>query len=285
MTSFTRTTTNYPVDAATAINRIIAQRDPLSGLNGDRYNFNLGDEWLNKTNNSWWKLANKTATTALWLRIGSFPSDVEGLVGNTGGAVLPNGSGLINTLGDGTSINIAGNPGTSTLTASVLLPAANDVLYSVSTSPETIGGISLNNLQVPVGITSSAPVPATLTAGSGITINYTSGTPNRITFSASATSLNYTSVNHAASPYTVMLTDQYISVDCSGGTVTLKFPDNPGGVQVWSVKDRTGSASTNNITLTTVTGTDTFDGVTSYLLKGNYDANNLIFNGSNYEVF
>lgn len=41
------------------------------------------------------------------------------LTGNSGGAVSPDGGGNINVLGDTTTINITGNPGTNTLTANV----------------------------------------------------------------------------------------------------------------------------------------------------------------------
>lgn len=51
------------------------------------------------------------------------------LTGNSGGAVSPDGFGNINVVGDATTINIAGNPGTSTLTASVL----NPILHATQT--------------------------------------------------------------------------------------------------------------------------------------------------------
>lgn len=99
-------------------------------------------------------------------------------------------------------------------------------------------------------------------------------------------SLNYTNVNHAASPYTVLATDYYISVDCSAGVVTLNFPNAPTAKQIWIVKDRTGNAATNNITLTTPGGTVTFDGLTSYIMNSNYQAINLLANGTpNYEIY
>lgn len=97
---------------------------------------------------------------------------------------------------------------------------------------------------------------------------------------------NYTNVDTAASPYTVLASDYYISVDCSAGAVTLRFPNVPVAKQQWVVKDRTGSASTNNITITTVGGAVTIDGVTSYLLVSNYGAVDIIANATpTYEVF
>lgn len=97
---------------------------------------------------------------------------------------------------------------------------------------------------------------------------------------------NYTNVTNAMSPYTVLATDYYISVDCSAGAVTLNFPNSPVYKQIWIVKDRTGNASTNNITITTPGGTVTIDGSTTYTLSVNYKAVNLLANATpTYEVF
>lgn len=97
---------------------------------------------------------------------------------------------------------------------------------------------------------------------------------------------NYTNVTHAMSPYTVLSTDYYISVDVSGGVVQLNFPNAPTFKQIWIVKDRTGGASTNNITLTTPGGTVTFDGLTTYTMDSNYQAIELLANATpTYEVF
>lgn len=65
MTSYTPTTLNYPIGADTAIRRVKATRSPTPA---DSHNFILGDEWLNITNNVWWKLCQlSNVTGALWL--------------------------------------------------------------------------------------------------------------------------------------------------------------------------------------------------------------------------
>ena len=69
----------------------------------------------------------------------------------------------------------------------------------------------------------------------------------------------YTNVTFAMSPYTVLSTDQYISCDTSGGAITLNFPNAPTFKQEWVVKDRTGNANTNPITITTPGGVVNFD--------------------------
>lgn len=102
----------------------------------------------------------------------------------------------------------------------------------------------------------------------------------------SANAINYTNVNHAASPYTVLATDQYISVDTSAGAVTLLFPNAPTAKRQWVIKDRLGNAGANNITITTVGGAVTIDGVTSYLINNNYGAVQMLANATtSYEIY
>jgi hypothetical protein len=97
---------------------------------------------------------------------------------------------------------------------------------------------------------------------------------------------NYTNVTFADSPYTVLVTDQYISCDTSGGAITLNFPNAPTAFREWVVKDRTGNSATNNVTITTAGGTVTFDGSTTLLLNTAYAAFNLIANSTpTYEVY
>ena len=93
--------------------------------------------------------------------------------------------------------------------------------------------------------------------------------------------------NVSSSPYTVLSTDEYLSVDCSGGAIILQFPNSTTDGRRFVVKDATGSSSSFNITVTTVGGAVNIDGATSYLLVNNYDAIDLIWNNTTgaYEVF
>jgi hypothetical protein len=61
-----------------------------------------------------------------------------------------------------------------------------------------------------------------------------------------------TTVNNAASPYTVLATDVYIGVDVSAGPVTLILDDNAAASEEGRfiiIKDESGNASTNAITI------------------------------------
>lgn len=82
------------------------------------------------------------------------PTVVETLTGNSGGPVGPTGNN-INVVGDGTSVTVAGNPGTSTLTISLVggVPAIEEVNVQTGTSPvtPTAGAITLNGAVVAAG--------------------------------------------------------------------------------------------------------------------------------------
>lgn len=88
----------------------------------------------------------------------------------------------------------------------------------------------------------------------------------------SGTVSNITYVTNATSPYTVLPADYFISVDSSAGPVTIYMPNSPTPKQVWVVKDRTGFAPTNPITITTTGGIILFDGTTSTILDDKNEA-------------
>lgn len=91
-----------------------------------------------------------------------FIENVETLTGNSGGAVAPDSNGNINIEGDGTIVNVVGNPGTNTLTISV-----DD---SVATSYHTDDG----NDAIPVANVLNiygTGLATTTSAGNTVTIN------------------------------------------------------------------------------------------------------------------
>lgn len=140
--------------------------------------------------------------------------------------------------------------------------------------------------QLPIGTGGSPSIEVgTLTSPNGsVTIGYSS--PN-ITLEASGAASSITSLTDADSPYTVLSTDYYMSCDVSGGTLTIELPDAPTTNRVFVIKDATGSAGTNNITITTVGGVVNIDGATSFTMNTNFQATQIIFNttSSAYEVF
>lgn len=95
----------------------------------------------------------------------------------------------------------------------------------------------------------------------------------------------YTAITFADSPYTVQSTDYYISADTSGGPIVVNFPDAPAQNTTYIIKDRTGHASVNNITVQSLTGASTIDLAASMPMAGNFDAMQLLYHSSNYEIF
>jgi hypothetical protein len=158
---------------------------------------------------------------------------------------------------------------------------SDNVDFSGAVIPTTT--ITLDG-QLLIGSTAAPHIRVnTLTAGNGINIINGNGS---ITIAANDSAFAYTNVTHAQSPYTVLAGDEYISVDASAGVVSLLFPNAPTANRTWIVKDRTGSASTNNISITTVGGTVTIDGQTTYKLTSNYSSIQILANATpNYEVY
>ncbi len=113
----------------------------------------------------------------------------------------------------------------------------------------------------------------------------TSGSGNTVTLTLTGVALSYVNVTFGMSPYTVTATDYYISCDSSGGPITILLPNAPTTYDEYIIKDRTGNALTNNITVTTVGGVVTIDGVATYVFDENYESIEMIFNGSTYEIF
>ncbi len=85
----------------------------------DSRGFNLGDWWLNTSNNTIWYLAATNGLTASWINVQGSGSGLLTLEGNSGGEIPPE-SGNINIVGDGETISVVGTPGTSTLTVSLV---------------------------------------------------------------------------------------------------------------------------------------------------------------------
>lgn len=280
-------------------------------------NYAIQQRWLNTATNTLWELKNFNSangiTTAHWIKIGG-SNIVETLTGNNTSVQVPPTSDSsappnnIYVQGDGTYLTVTGNAATNTLTIS---PAGGlTTLYTENTGTATPMAGNLNVLgSAPITTTGSGntitissdgtiatsyvedsgsaiPSAGVLNILGGVGIN-TSGSGNTVTISSSGiVSFNYTNVTHAMSPYTVLTTDQYLSVDCSAGTVQLNFFNSPAFKRVWVIKDRTGNAAVNNITITTPGGTVTFDGLTIYTMNSNYQAIQLLANSTpTYEVF
>jgi hypothetical protein len=96
-------------------------------------------------------------------------------------------------------------------------------------------------------------------------------------------------VQPGAYPYTVLESvDEYISVDSSVAR-TIKLPDAPvsrgtGIFPKWTIKDRTGQAGANAISVTTVSGIVLLDDAAIFSINVNYGSATFLWNGTTYEV-
>lgn len=121
--------------------------------------------------------------------------------------------------------------------------------------------------------------------GPGIQVIANTSGSNNMVINLTEVSPSYTNVNFAQSPYTVLTTDYFISVDATGGPVVINLPDSPASNKEFVIKDRLGQAQTNNITVKSLTGSSTVDGQASYTFTDNYESLECLFHGSNYEGF
>lgn len=147
-----------------------------------------------------------------------------------------------------------------------------------------INGVNVGSVASVVSISGDKLGLTTITAGTNITV--TPGA-NTITIAANAGSevVEYVSVNHAASPYTALSTDYYVSADVTAGVISILLPNAPSSGRVFIVKDKVGLAAASNITVTTVGGAVTIDGATTYVMNTAYESAEFIFNGTSYEIF
>lgn len=190
---------------------------------------------------------------------GPTPGTVLTLTGNSGGAVGPDGLGNINVVGDGTTVTVAGNPGTDTLTISAGGSIA-DSYHADSGTAVPSGGI-LNIDGDSASITTSA-------SGNTVVVHFTPFIRDVST-----------------TPYVVVAIDFFLAVDSSGGPITINMPNTTTTGRMFVVKDWKGQAAINNIIITTPGGVALFDGFTAYTINAQYESVNLIFDGTNYQLW
>ena len=154
----------------------------------------------------------------------------------------------------------------------ISVTGANGVTASPTSGNVVVSGV--NATASTVGVSSFNALDFTIDGSGNVSLIGT--TPN-----------SYTSVDSAMSPYTVISTDYFISIDCTAGPVTIILPSSTSLNRQFIIKDRLGQAANNNITLS-AGGVTTIDQSTSYVLEDPFESAEILFHtGSpnNYEVF
>jgi hypothetical protein len=280
----------------------------------DNQGYNILDYGQNTATKTVWQLISLQGTNtsagalATWVQVAGGTSNVETLTSNSGGAISPT-AGNINVLGDDITIAGFGTPSSSSIEFSVVGGLDGQVLIGDTSTAIPVwanltpgSGIAITNggNSITIAATGGTGTITGLHTDDGHTVTPTAGVinivggtgiitsgtvgPNTVTISATGiTTLKYTNVN--SSPYTVLSTDEYLSVDCSSIPITLNFPNAATLSRAWIVKDRTGNAATNNITVTTPGGSVDIDGATTFVMNTNYESINIIGNATSYEVW
>lgn len=118
----------------------------------------------------------------------------------------------------------------------------------------------------------------------GVTVSANPNGSNNVLISITNVADNYVNVVGPIT-YDVQADDYFISCDSTLGVVTVRLPNAPTQYDTFVVKDRTGTASLNNVIVTTVGGVVLIDGAASQTFADNYESLELLFNGSSYEAF
>lgn len=172
-------------------------------------------------------------------------------------------------------LNNQSNSSGQLLSTWIQISGGSHVLQSLSDTANTVVFPSLD--------TSSPPNNIQLVGQNGITITSVPAS-YLINFTINNfTPFAYVQVTGPAT-YDALTTDYYISCDPSVGVITINLPAAPAIYHMYVVKDRTGAASVNNITVQSSGGV-LIDTYADYVLEGNFGAITLLFNGTNYEIY
>ena len=171
--------------------------------------------------------------------------------------------------GDGNWIQFIGGGGSGVTSVN----GSNGVTASPTSGAVVVSGV--NATTSTVGVASFNPADFTVSGGGEVSLF--------------ATSNVYTNVTFGMSPYTASATDYFISVDATGGAVTINLPANPGNGKQYAIMDRLGVASTNNITVNSLGGTTINNPavggpITTYVFTDGFESAEFFFHGTNYEV-
>ncbi len=248
----------------------------------------------------------RTLLTTYGVLIGEGSNPINATAAGTNGQLLIGG-----TAGDpvfatvtSTGSSIAFTPGANSLDIAVNFSGAaffNPLIISNGGTGGTLltsYGVLLGEGSNPINVTAAGTNGQLLLSATGAdskfaTLTSTGGSfvfafgPNGLNIDTFTGAASYTILNISAGTTAITANYAYYSIDSSGGTVTLNFPNPLSSSKFWTIKDRTGYSSVYPIILTTVLGTVTFDGETAFNLNVPFGSLNVSYDTltSRYELF
>jgi hypothetical protein len=184
------------------------------------------------------------------------------------------GFGSLNTLTSGNSNTALGN---SSL-GQIVTGSYNTCIGSFS-GTNYVGAESNNILIGNLGVASESNVMRLGSQGAGInqvTQTYIAGVINTV----SGRVVQITTPG--AYPYTTLITDYVILVDTTSAR-TINLVSSPVTGTTYRIKDSTGNAAAQNITITPASGN--IDGAATFVMNANYQAVDLVYSGSEWKKF
>ncbi len=149
----------------------------------------------------------------------------------------------------------------------------NDSSYIQSTWTTATAGAGTSKLDFLTSVAGAIASTFTMTNNGNTSVNnFTMSAGQIVKRTATAISLTVTNVMY------------YIGVTDTSAARTITLPIGASVVtnQVFVIKDESGGAATNNITITCSGGATNIDGATSRVISSNYGSVNLIWNGTQY---
>lgn len=191
--------------------------------------FSVPTIWIQPSTEDAYILTGKPHGVANWLLFVNGGGNVGTLKGNTGAAVGPTVGGLINVVGDGTTITIAGNPGTNTLTASLVGggTAIDSITVDAATAPGTnpvvsngAGLIAITGAQVATGTVGANVIRTDSLAANTLTVEVQRST------AVAATDSTKNGVSHFDSSMFSVDGSGFVSLSGGGQAIDSFIPDS-----------------------------------------------------------
>lgn len=134
-------------------------------------------------------------------------------------------------------------------------------------------------------ISSGVIVGRNLVEGTNVTILNANGIGAAPVISAMVGTPIFAYTETAVTPYVVNVGDYIIGIDCSGAIKTVHLPNAPTSTGTsYIIKDYTGSAGANPISVTTPGGAVLIDGAATYTMNVAYSSITVVWSGAAYRV-